>query len=88
MKKIVEEEDAKHVEAMHYAAMAGIRVGRENMKTIKSEAGLWPTVFEYGKKGKFGSEDFQLANRNVKSVTGWSDPVNNNTSFVEVLCDN
>ena len=35
LKKIVEEEDARHVEAMHYAASAEIRVGRENLKTIK-----------------------------------------------------
>jgi hypothetical protein len=35
LKKIVEEEDAKHVEAMHYAASAGICVGRENLKLIK-----------------------------------------------------
>jgi hypothetical protein len=31
MKKIVEEEDAEHVDAMQYAATVGIRVGRENL---------------------------------------------------------
>ena len=36
LKRIVEEEDAKYVESMHYAASSGIRVGRENLKII------WP----------------------------------------------
>jgi hypothetical protein len=31
-------EDGRHVEAMHYAASAGISVGRENLKTIKPRA--------------------------------------------------
>ena len=88
MKKIVEEEDAKHVVAMHYAATAGIRVRRENLKLIETRGGFWPTVFEFEKKGKFGSKDLQLAGGNVKRVTGWSDPVDNNTSFAEVICDN
>jgi hypothetical protein len=73
---------------MHYAVTAGIRVGWENLKLIKTRGGFWPTVFEFEKKGKFGLEDLQLANRNVKSVTGWLDLVDNNTSFTEVICDN
>ena len=88
MKKVAEEEDARHVEAMHYAATAGIRVRKENLKTIKPNAGFWPTVLEYEKKGKIVSEDLKLADRNVKRVTGWSDPVDDNTSFAEVVCDN
>jgi hypothetical protein len=88
MKKIVEEEDAQHVDAMHYAATAGIRVGRENLKPIESRAGFWPTVFECEKKGKIEAEDLELAGRNVKRVTGWTDPVDNITSLAEVVCDN
>jgi hypothetical protein len=52
MKKIIEEEDAQHVDAMHYAATAGIRVARENLKPIESRVGFWPTVFECKKKRK------------------------------------
>ena len=88
LKKIIEEEDARHVEAMHYAASAGIRVGRENLKTIKPGVGFWPTVFECEKKGKIDLEDLKLANRNVRRVTGWSDPIDDKTSFAEVVCDN
>ena len=88
LKRIVEEEEARHVEAMHYAASAGIRVGRENLKTTKLGVGFWPTVFECEKKGKIDLEDLKLADRNVRRVTGWSDPIDNNTSFAEVVCDN
>ena len=87
MKKIVEEEDARHVDAMHYAVIGGIRVGRESLKLIKVETGLWPTIFEFEKKGKIDSKDLQLTNHNIKRVTGWLDPVDNNTSFTEVVCD-
>jgi hypothetical protein len=31
---------------MHYAALAGISVGRENLKTIKFGAGFSPTIFD------------------------------------------
>ena len=70
LKKVMEEEDARHMEAMHYVTSAGIRVGGENIKTTTSSAGLWPTVFECEKKGKINLEDLELADRNVKRVTG------------------
>ena len=52
-------------EAMQYAASTGIRVGRENLKTIKPGFGFWPTVFECEKKGKIDLEDLQFAKRKV-----------------------
>jgi hypothetical protein len=80
-------EDGRHAEAMHYAASARISVGRENLKTIKPGAGFWPTAFECEKKGKIGSEDLEIVDRNVRRVTGWTDPVNNKTIFaVEHVC--
>jgi hypothetical protein len=81
MKKIVEEEDARHVDAMHYAATVGIRVGRENLKLIETKVGFWPTVFECEKKGRIDSEDLELAGRNVKRITRWADPVDNITTL-------
>jgi hypothetical protein len=88
LKKIVEIEDGRHVEAMHYVASIGISVGRENLKTIKPGTGFWPTVFECEKKGKIDSEDLEIADRNVRRITGWSDPVDDKTSFAEVVCEN
>jgi hypothetical protein len=53
LKKIVEEEDARHVEAMHYVASAGICIGRENVKMINLGVGFWPTVFESENKTSY-----------------------------------
>jgi hypothetical protein len=88
MKKIVEMEDGRHVEAIHYASSAGISVGRENLKTIKLGAGFWPTVLECENKGKIDSEDLEIADRNVRRVTGWTNPVDDKTTFAEVMCEN
>ena len=55
---------------MHYAASAGIRVGSENLKTIKPGVGFWLTIFECEKKGKIDLEDLKLADGNVQRVTG------------------
>jgi hypothetical protein len=55
---------------------------------IKPRVGFWPTAFKCEKKGKINSEDLKLTDQNVKRVTGWSDPVHDNTSFAEVVCDN
>jgi hypothetical protein len=75
LKKIVEKGGCKHVEAMHYATSAGICIGRENLRTIKPRVGFWPTVFKCEKKGKIDSEDLEIADWNVRRVTGWLDPV-------------
>ena len=45
-------------------------------------------LFECERKGKIDLEDLKLVDRNVRRVTEWSDPVENNTSFAEVMCDN
>ena len=50
--------------------------------------GFSPIVFECEKRGKIDFEDLKLADQNVRRVTVWSDPVDNNTSFTEVVCDN
>jgi hypothetical protein len=34
LKKLVEEEDARHVDAIHYVAIAGMRVRQENLKLV------------------------------------------------------
>ena len=51
MKKIVKEEDARHVKAMHHVVSVEIRNGRENLKLVKPEVGFWLNVLKYEKKG-------------------------------------
>jgi hypothetical protein len=87
MKKIVEEEDARHVDAMHYTATVGIWVGRENLKPIEQELDSGRQSLNCEKKGRIHSKYLELVGQNVKRVTGWADPVDNITSFVEVVCN-
>ena len=49
---------------------------------------FWSSVLEYEKKGKVTSNEVELADRSVQSITGWSDLVDDNTLLAEVLCDN
>jgi hypothetical protein len=44
LKKVVETEDARHVEAMHYADSAEIHISGENLKTIKARTSFWLPV--------------------------------------------
>ena len=49
---------------------------------------FWYSILEYEKKGKVTSNEVELADRSVQNITGWSDPVDDNTLLVEVLCGN
>ena len=40
LKKIMDEADASHVEAIHYAASAGIRIAKEKLGMIKPGMGF------------------------------------------------
>jgi hypothetical protein len=88
MKRSMEDADATHVDAMHYAASAGIRVGKDKTEAARAGAKFWTSVLEYEKKGKVTSNEVELADRSVQSITGWSDPVDDNTILAEVMCDN
>jgi hypothetical protein len=59
----MQEEDARHVDA---TTLVGIRVRRENLKTIKPRVGFWPTVFECEKIGGINLEDLKFVVRNVQ----------------------
>ena len=88
LKKVMEDAEATRVDAMHYAASAGIRVGKDKSEVTRSGTRFWSTVLEYEKKGKITSDEVELADRSVQGRTGWSDPVDDNTILAEVMCDN
>jgi hypothetical protein len=50
LKKIVEMEDGRHVEAIHYAASARISGGRENLKRMELDFGQWSSSARRRKK--------------------------------------
>jgi hypothetical protein len=60
LKKIVEDENARHMEALHYLTSAKIPIGIENLKTIKPGARFWPMVFECEKKSEINSGNLSL----------------------------
>ena len=88
MKKVMEDAEVTHVHAMHYVALAGIRVRKDKIEVVKAGAKFWSTVLEYENKGKVTPNKVALADRSVQSITGWSDPVDDNTILAEVMCDN
>ena len=87
MKKAMEDAGTTHVDAMHYAASVGIRFGKDKNEVARTGTKFWSSVLEYEKKGKVTSNEVELEDRSVQNITGWSDPVDDNTLLAEVLCD-
>ena len=87
MKSLMEEAATRHIEAIHYSASVGIRVGGKVAK-LDTNPGFWPLVLEtfFGGRLQKGEED--RAEKRVCEVTGWSDLVEENTGFVEAVCRN
>ena len=87
MKRLMEEVVARHVEAVHYSASAGIRVG-EKATEPDSKFGFWPVILETLSEGRLQKEEAQHAEERGCDVTGLSDPVEESTDFVEAECKN
>ena len=87
MKRLMEEAAARHVEAIHYLASAGIRVGEKTTKP-NSKSGFWPVILETLSGGRLQKGEAERAEERVCEVTGWSDPVEESTDFVEAACRN
>ena len=66
MKKVVEDAELNHVDAMHYAGSAGIRVGKDKNEAARKRTKLWSSVLEYEKKGKVTSNEVELEDRSVQ----------------------
>ena len=87
MKRLMEEAVARHTETVHYSASAGIRVGDSKAQKA-SEAGFWPTMMEGLAGARLRKDEADRAEKQVQEVTGWSDPVEEKTGFVEAACQN
>ena len=59
-KKAMEDVEATHVDAMHYAAWAGIRVGEDKAEVARTGTKFCFSVLEYEKKGKVTLNEAQL----------------------------
>jgi hypothetical protein len=87
MKRLMEEAAARHAETVHYSASAGIRVrGEESWKA--KDSGFRPSVLESLAGVQLRKEEADRAEKRVQEVTGWTDPVEEKTGFVETTCQN
>ena len=87
MKRLMEEAAARHVEAVHYSASAGIRVGEKATKP-DSKFGFWPVILETLSEGRLQKEEAERAEERVREVIGCSELVEESTNFVEATCRN
>ena len=75
----------RHRESIHYSASAGIRVGSDEVRKTK-DSRFWPLML-VGRAGvRLRKEEADRTERRVREVTGWSDPVEEKTGFVEAVC--
>ena len=87
MKRLMEEAVARHAETIHYSVSAGIRVGSDEARKTK-DSGFWPLMLEGLAGVRLRKEEADHVERRVQEVTGWSDPVEEKTGFVEAACQN
>ena len=88
MRRLMEEAEARHVEAIHCSVSAGIRVGKEVRRQEEKEIDFWPSILGSLSRGKFKREEADEAERRVQEATGWKDPVEEKTGIVEAACQN
>jgi hypothetical protein len=87
MKRLMEEAAAHHAETVHSLASAGIQVGGEETQKMMDSV-FWPMVLGGLARVRLKKEEADRAERWVKEVTGWSNPVEEKTGFVEAACQN
>ena len=85
MKRLMEEAATRHVEAIHYSALADIHVGGRVAKT-DTNPGFKPVVLETFSGGRLQKGEADRVEKRVRNVTGWSDLVEESTGFVEAAC--
>ena len=87
MTRLMEEAAPRHAETVHYSASADIRVGGGEAQKA-NEAGFWPTMLEGLAGARLRKDEVDRAEKRVREVTGWNDPVEEKTGFVEATCQN
>ena len=87
MKKLMEESEENKVNIVYYSS-SGIQAGYK-MRAQESQVGeFWPIILNQVGKGKFCMNETLKEEQRVKAMTGWEDPVEDKSSFVEVMCQN
>ena len=87
MKWLMEEAATRHAETIQYLASAGIRVGSDEVQNTKGSE-FWPLMLEGLTGVRLRKDEADHVERRVREVTGWSDPIEEKTGFVEAACQN
>ena len=58
------------------------------MAKPNTNPGFWLVVLETFSGGRSQKVDADRAEKRVREITGWSDPVEENTGFVQATCQN
>ena len=86
MKKLMEEMEENKVNSVYYSSSAGIRAGHETRAQESQVGEFWPIILNQVGKGKLCMDEALKAERRVQEMTGWEDPVEEKSSFVEAMC--
>ena len=66
--------------------MIFVEVVRDNHEVDKMKEG--GSILDYEIRENLLPNEVQLSNQSVHSITIWSDPLDDNTIFVNFMCDN
>ena len=69
MKSLMEEAATRHIEAIHYSASVGIRVG-EKVAKPNTKPEFWPVVLKTLSGGRLQKREADRAEERVRKVTG------------------
>ena len=82
---MIEEVAARHAETVHYSTSTGIRVGSDEARKT-NKARFLPLMLEGLAGARLRKVESDRAEKRVREVTGWSDPVEEKTCFIEAAC--
>jgi hypothetical protein len=79
MKKLMEDESARNVQATYFATSAGIRV-----EEGWGSSGYWSSVMRKAETMKIQCDDLEEGKDKIQYLTGWDDPVETLSAVVQV----
>ena len=79
---MMEEMEENKVNSVYYSSSVG-----HETRAHESQVGeFWTIIFNQVGKGKLCMNEALKAERSVQEMTGWEDPVEEKSSFVEAMC--
>ena len=79
MKKVMEDEESKNVQAMYFSTTSGLKVDDPQIGS-----GFWGKVIKSATDKRVQPCDLRKAGDEVRSSTGWNDPVDSLTAIAKI----